>query len=146
MEHHGGRQDFYFLKQAPGCLGHGEQREWPVEAWLADQQIGPYNMMSDLWVGLDSIFRANPWGDGPEGEKKLRMAFMACFNVDGFRDFVFKSSFLARFDLASERVDAMKADDVEMMKFGFEWVRYFLTGNGEYRMSGDYGEGGIDVF
>jgi Fe-S-cluster containining protein len=124
----GGREDFYFLKRATHCLGHGEQRPWSVDDWILDQQIQPYNEMNDLWVDLDSIFRTDSWGKGPEGEKKFRMAFMACFNVDGFRDFVFKSSFLTRFSISAQRIDGMKTDDVEMMRFGFEWVQFFATG------------------
>jgi Fe-S-cluster containining protein len=124
----GGREDFYFLKRADHCMGHAQDKQWQVAAWVIDQQIQLYNEMNDLWVDLDSIFRANPWGEGPEGEKKFRMAFMACFNVDRFRDFVLSSSFLTRFDIAPERTDAMRTDDVAMMMFGFEWVRFFLTG------------------
>jgi hypothetical protein len=56
------------------------------------------------------------------------MAFMACFNVDQFRRFVLESSFRSRFDVAEERVEQMRTDDLEMMKFGFEWVQFFLTG------------------
>ncbi|MDY6953672.1 MAG: YkgJ family cysteine cluster protein [Thermodesulfobacteriota bacterium] len=122
------REDHYFLKQAPHCLGHREEKEWTVEEWLTDQGVKPYNEMNDLWVDIDTIFRNNPWGRGEKGSKKLRMAFMACFNVDLFRDFVFGSSFLARFDVTEERMEQMKEDDVEMMTFGFDWVAYFLTG------------------
>lgn len=124
----GQREDCYFLKRAPHCLGHQEEKKWTVEEWIADQEIGPYNEMNDLWVGIDTIFRTNPWGDGQAADNKLRMAFMACFNTDRFRHFVLKSSFLSRFDLPEERVVNMKTDDIEMMKFGFEWVRFFLTG------------------
>ena len=123
-----GREDFYFLKQVEHCLGHKEDKQWQVEAWIVDQKIQPYNDMNDLWVDLDSVFRANPWGEGPEGTKKLQMAFMACFNVDKLRDFVFNSSFLTRFNISPERTGLMKKDDVAMMVFGFEWVRFFLTG------------------
>ncbi|MBW2018683.1 MAG: YkgJ family cysteine cluster protein [Deltaproteobacteria bacterium] len=126
----GRREDHYFLKHAPYCLGHQEEKEWTVEEWIANQEIKPYNEMNDLWVNIDTIFRTNPWGHGEAASKKLRMAFMACFNVDQFRRFVLKSSFRSRFDVSEERVEKMKMDDVEMMKFGFEWVEFFLTGRG----------------
>jgi len=109
-------------------LGHQEEKEWTVEEWVADQAIGLYNEMNDLWVDIDTIFRSNPWGNGQAARKRLRMAFMACFNVDQFRRFVLKSSFRSRFDVSEERVETMQGDDVEMMKFGFEWVEFFLTG------------------
>jgi hypothetical protein len=56
------------------------------------------------------------------------MAFMACFNIDQFRRFVFGSTFLSRFDVPEERVENMKRDDVALMRFGFDWAKFFLSG------------------
>ncbi len=96
--------------------------------------------MNDLWVDIDTIFRANPWGNGQAAGKKLRMAFMACFDVDQFRHFVLKSSFMSTFDVPGERAENMKTDDVEVMKLGFEWVQFFLTG--QPTLAPRKGEGG----
>ena len=86
--------------------------------------------MNDLWVDIDTIFRGNPWG--PEGldSPALKMAFMACFNGDEFKTFIFESTFLSRFDVPRETADKLKESDVELMKFGFDWVKFFLTGTG----------------
>jgi len=64
--------------------------------------------------------------DGPA----FKMAFMACFNIDKFKMFVFESTFLSRFDVSPERIDKLTASDVELMKFGFDWIKLFLTGAG----------------
>jgi Fe-S-cluster containining protein len=124
----GRREDHYFVKRVPHCLGHQENKEWTVEAWIADQAISPYNEMNDLWVDIDTIFRSNPWGDDEGHKDRLKMAFMACFNIDQFRRFVFGSTFLSRFDVPEERVENMKRDDVELMRFGFDRVKFFLSG------------------
>jgi len=58
------------------------------------------------------------------------MALMACFNGDEFKKFVFESTFLSRFNIPRETADRLKESDVELMKFGFDWVRFFLTGTG----------------
>ena len=55
---------------------------------------------------------------------------MACFNMDEFKNFIFESTFLSRFDLPSERIEKLKASDVELMKFGFDWTMFILTGSG----------------
>jgi len=39
-----------------------------------------------------------------------------------------ESSFLSNFAVPHERVERIQGDDVEMMKFGFDWVKFFLTG------------------
>jgi Fe-S-cluster containining protein len=126
MDTSGNRQDFYFLKRHPYCLGHKEKQPWGVIEWVVDQGIGPYNRMNDLWTDMDSLFRTNPWGG--ERDKQLRMAFTACFNVDKFRDFVLNSSFRSRFNISENEVDRLSKTDEETMKLGFRWVRFFLTG------------------
>ncbi len=131
MEGPAGRTEFYFFKRAAHCLGHRQERQWCVTEWILDQDIEPYNRMNDLWVEMDSLFRANPWGN-ENGNRKLQMAFMACFNVDRFRQFVFESSFLTRFNVPRERIEKIETDDVEMMIFGFDWVRLFLTGRSSF--------------
>jgi hypothetical protein len=55
-------------------------------------------------------------------------AFMATYNIDLFRDFLFNSSFLKRYKIKYEILKKVKKDDVELMKLGFEWVKYFLWG------------------
>jgi len=125
-----GRKVLYFIMHHDHCLGHKESRKWTIKEWIKDQQIQLYNEMNDLWVDIDSIFRANPWG--PQGVKNpgLKMAFMACFNVDEFKKFIFKSTFLSRFNLPRKRIEKLKKSDVELMKFGFDWTNFFLTGTG----------------
>ncbi|MBW2182051.1 MAG: YkgJ family cysteine cluster protein [Deltaproteobacteria bacterium] len=126
----------YFIATHSYCQGHGESREWTAKQWEDDQNIHMYNQMNDLWVEIDTIFRKNPWGqEGTEG-KTLKMVFMACFNVDKMRSFVFESTFLSRFELSPDRIEQCKDSDVEMMKLGFDWVKYFLAGNGPFALKG----------
>jgi len=56
------------------------------------------------------------------------MAFMATYNIDRFRDFVFQSSFLKRYKIKSVLLKKLKTDDVHLLKFGFEWVKVFVWG------------------
>ena len=68
------------------------------------------------------------WGTkGPSGQKG-KMAFMSAYNIDQFRDFVFKSSFLKRYKVKSGILKKMKRSDVELLKFGFTWIRFFVWG------------------
>jgi len=120
----------YFISNHSYCLGHQETRPWTVKEWLEDQQVRLFNDMNDLWVPMDTLFRKNPWGPQGINSPTLKMAFMAGFNVDKFKTFIFESTFLARLDVAPERMEQLAASDVELMKFGFDWIRFFLTGTG----------------
>ncbi len=125
-----GRKVIYFIMRHGYCLGHEESREWTVTEWIQGQEMEVYNEMNDLWVDIDSIFRANPWGTQGTDNPALKMAFMACFNIDVFKKFIFESTFLSRFDLHGEKIEKLKKSDVDLMKFGFDWIKLFLTGSG----------------
>lgn len=125
-------RDFYFLTKHPYCKGHEERTKHSVKSWCREQRVYQYNTMNDLWAELDTIFAGNPWkGEGVGGEKQ-QLAFMACYNIDGFRRFARQHSLLKRFRLSSKIRQEMERDDGEMLKFAFEWLRLFLTGKSRW--------------
>ena len=126
----GQREVRYAIARHSHCQGHGEKTTWTIQDWMENQKLEPFNKMNNLWVDLDTLFRSNPWGERGLESPALKMAFMACFNVDKLRDFVFNSSFLSRLEVDDERVEKIKTDDTALMVFGFDWVRFFLTNRG----------------
>lgn len=129
----GERAAYYGIARHSHCRGHAENKQWTVSAWSADQNLAPFEALNDHWVAIDSIFRRNPWGDQGLQNPALAMAFMACYNLDKFRRFVFKSSFLARFDVPAARREAIAAADEDLLLFGFDWVRRMLRNEGPLR-------------
>ena len=118
----------YFFRPPDFCLGQYENKQWTTESWANDQDAVIYNKMTVKWSELKSLFQVDPWGrEGPAGHK-AKMAFMAIYNIDLFSDFLFKSSFLKRYKIKYEILKKVKKDDAELMKLGFEWVKYFLWG------------------
>ena len=84
--------------------------------------------MTLRWAEVKWILKDYTWGlEGPEGSK-AKMAFMATYNVDRFRDFTFQSSFLKRYKVKSALLKKLTTDDVQLLKFGFEWVKLFIWG------------------
>jgi uncharacterized protein len=124
----GHANDFYFLTHHDYCLGHAESTYQTVVQWVRQQKIEPYNLMNDLWGELDTLFSTNPWkGEGSGGEKQ-RLAFMVCYDIDGFRQFVNKGKLLHQFRIDKDQRKRIGEDDSELLKFGFEWLKYILTG------------------
>jgi Fe-S-cluster containining protein len=118
----------HFFRPPDFCQGQNEQKKWTTQSWARDQEAVVYNQMTLLWSEIKRLFRDNPWGhEGPEGPK-AKMAFMATYNVDQFRDFLFNSTFLKRYKLKSAIRKKIRNDDVALMKFGFEWVKFFVWG------------------
>jgi uncharacterized protein len=110
------------------CLGPGEAHTWTVESYARDQGAGDYYAMTLEWAQLRRLFENNPWGAEGPGGAKGKMAFMAAYNIDRFREFVFHSSFLKRYKVDSARVGKMREDDTALMLFGFEWIKVFVWG------------------
>jgi Fe-S-cluster containining protein len=120
--------DVYFFKPPDFCLGQYESQEWTAESWAEDQEAANYHAMTAKWSEVKALFQSDPWGpEGPYGQK-AKMAFMAVYNLDRFRDFVFKSTFLKRYKVKSDVLKKVRADDLALMKFGFGWVKFFVWG------------------
>lgn len=118
----------YFFRPPEFCLGQHEAAQWTISSWTDDQEAEYYHKMTIRWAEIKRMFQKDPWGqEGPQGAK-AKMAFMAIYNIDQFREFIFQSSFLRRYRVKSAILAKIKTDDVELLKFGFEWVKFFLWG------------------
>lgn len=118
----------FFYRPPDFCLGQHEPEEWTVPDWIEDQEAEQYHTMTIRWSEIKRLFQNDPWGfEGPAGPK-AKMAFMATYNIDQFRGFVFQSSFLKRYQIKSTLRQKIKTDDMTLLKFGFEWVKVFVWG------------------
>ena len=110
------------------CLGHREAGEWTARQWMEDQQMDDYNEINARWARIDSLFRQNPFGDKGADSPAMKMAYMASYNMDTFRRFVFDSSFLSRFQVPGDRLEAIRESDAALLLLGFDWIMRFLAG------------------
>ncbi len=117
-----------FFRPPAFCLGRHENKTWTAHTWARDQNAIIYNRMTARWADLKRLFQINPWGQEGPRSAKAKMAFMATYNIDRFRDFVFNSSFLERYEVNSALVKKIREDDVELLKLGFDWVKFFVWG------------------
>lgn len=124
----GAPREYYFMTNHEYCMGHLEAREWTVKEWLRDQQLVYYNAMDELWAEMDTFFALNPWkGEGAGGPRQL-LAFMVCYNIDRFRQYVGDHDLLNQFRLDKSRRRAIETDDEALLKFGYDWLKYLLVG------------------
>ncbi len=112
------------------CLGHQEEREWTAVQWIQDQEMEAYHEINARWAQIDSLFRQNPFGEKPLENPALKMAYMASYNMDTFRRFIFDSSFLSRYEVPPRRLEAVRNSDTELLLLGFDWILRFVGGQG----------------
>lgn len=130
----GAPQEFYFTVREDHCRGFEFTRRWLVSGWLDDQGMQEYNTWNDLLMELISLkSRSESTSLSPQ---HIQMYMMACFNTEKFRDFVFKSAFLEKFDIDDKTVNSIKSDDEELLKFSFLWLKFALYSQTTIRLKG----------
>jgi Fe-S-cluster containining protein len=125
-DHEKQAKEKFFVVNEEHCLGFKEDRTWTVESWMCDQGLDEYNRMNDRWLEIIS----SPRSLGPKEEisRKLQMFFMVSYNLDKFRGFLFGSRFFQLFQIPDGLRNRLEKDDVELMSFGFDWLKFSLFG------------------
>jgi Fe-S-cluster containining protein len=118
---------FHLITDASRCQGLEENDVRKISDWLKDQGVEPYDEMNEILSSITFTLQGEEFGN-IDNPKIAKMVFMAMYNLDKFRDFVFKSSFLDRFYVEAERIDKIKADDFELLKFAYDWIKFGLFG------------------
>ena len=116
----------HFFRPPDFCEGQYESEQWTIDTWVSDQEATEYNQMTLAWSEIKRLFQNDPWqGEGPAG-LRAKMAFMATYNLDDFKKFVFESSFLKRHKVKKDMLRKIKASEKSLLLFGFEWVKVFV--------------------
>lgn len=115
---------FFFVVQEELCHGHNVGDGQSVSEWIADQGIELYDLAQAAFRHL--LFHPD-WAK-PESQtpQKLSMFYMACYDLDSFRRFVFETRFLEFFDVDEMQVAALRTDDEELLQFAFDWLAFSL--------------------
>lgn len=126
--HGGGRQSVekYFLIRESHCKGFEEHQTWTLHEWMKHEGLQEYHAMNEPWLQI--LASPHSLGSPSHLEKKQQMFFMASYNLDRFREFVFKSRFLEKFALSDTLSLDLKAHDTALMQFSFEWLQFSLFG------------------
>ena len=122
----------YFLLEDDFCHGRTGSKTFTVESWQKDQGVTDREE-------LEKAFRdvvGHPWfiGGRQLDPRRIELFHMAAYDVDTFREFVFKTTFLKRFDLEPGLVEKIGQDDEALLLFGLRWLRFALFGEPTVRL------------
>jgi hypothetical protein len=65
---------------------------------------------------------------GKPSLRSRQLFFMACYDIDRFREFVFADSFAKLFDLKPEERESFATDDAALLQFAFRFLRQVMFG------------------
>lgn len=117
-------EEFYFFVREEHCKGYDEPDEWTIASWRDDQDSKHYDEMNLEWKEL--LMRRDLPGTAKLDENKQMQFFMASYDLDRFSQYVFGSGLLDKFELTDEEIEAMRTDEVALMKFGFRYLKFLL--------------------
>ncbi len=117
----------FFLVVEDHCLGFQEDKVWTIEEWLKNEGVDEYNAMNDQW--LEIITSSKSLGPKEGIPRKLQMFFMASYNLDRFREFVFKTKFFELFNVEPDIKERLASDDIALMKYAFDWLKFSMFGD-----------------
>jgi len=121
---------FRVIGDPSSCKGLKASSPIQVSDYLVDQGVLIYREMETLFEeitghsGMRNIQATH--------EQVEQMLFMALYDLDAFRSFVFQSRFLGTYQVDVHIMENIRRSDVELMKFAFQWVRHGLFGDPFY--------------
>jgi hypothetical protein len=67
-------------------------------------------------------------------EQTKNMFFLVSYNIDKFREFVFKSSFLQKYEIEATLLAKIKEDEIALLQFGLKWLKWLLFKEGDFKI------------
>jgi Fe-S-cluster containining protein len=135
LTHKEGADDegFYFFVDEAHCRGFEEDKQWTVAEWRKDQGVDRHDDINAEWTDLVVRKRSFPVNIKLTEQSK-QMFFLASYNIDKFREFVFSSSFLERYDIDAATQEKIKSDEIELLNFGMRWLKFILYKIGDFKL------------
>ena len=120
-----------FMIQEDMCKGHLEPKTWTLKKWMEDQGTVAMEEGNKPWMEIVAKLKAMKINDKQNHE--ISLFIMASYDLDTFRQFVFESSFLERFEVDINTVNSIRSEEESLLKFGMEWLLFALFNEGTIR-------------
>ncbi|HZV54059.1 MAG TPA: YkgJ family cysteine cluster protein [Rhodocyclaceae bacterium] len=118
----------YALVKEDHCKGHDVARSLTIDEYRKEQGVDEYDELARGWRQLVLKKKSAGPAIGAPSLKSRQLFFMACYDVDTFREFVKSNAFGKLFKLGEDEKVMLMADDVELMLFAFRFLKQVLFG------------------
>jgi hypothetical protein len=118
------QDEFFFMLDAPGCIGKNEEKDQDLREWLDSQGTGIYRTINDKMLHL--LFHPDRKQEVPLSDSQLQKIIVACYSLDTFREFVFKTKFLQSYKLDKRTRSLIEKDDLQLLLLGFSYLKASL--------------------
>ena len=118
----------YALVKEPHCHGHNEPRQLSIEDYRQEQGVVEYDELGRGWRQLVLKKKSSGPTIGAPSKRSLQLWFMACYDLDRFRDFVASTAFNEVYDIPWDEMQKILSTDDELMLFAFRFLRQTMFG------------------
>jgi Fe-S-cluster containining protein len=115
---------FFFELDISGCLGVNEERILSIEKWRDDQGLIPYMDMNKRM--LDIVFHPARDRSASLSNAQLQKIIVAAYNLDVFREFIFKTNFFELYEIDNDTRSKVGNDDALLLELGFAYLKKTL--------------------
>ena len=127
----------YALVKEAHCHGHNEPRQISIEDYRQEQGVVEYDELGRGWRQLVLKKKSSGPTIGAPSKRSLQLWFMACYDLDRFRDFVASTAFNEVYDIPWNEMQKILSTDSELMLFAFQFLRQTMFGEESIKMKGD---------
>ena len=121
-------RDSYAIVKEDHCKGHNEKRPITIADYRKEQGLEQYDDLARGWRQLVLKKKSSGPTIGKPSLRSRQLFFMACYDIDRFREFVFADSFAKLFELKPEERESFATDDAALLQFAFRFLRQVMFG------------------
>jgi uncharacterized protein len=130
------RNAFALVKEAH-CHGHNEPRQLTIDEYRKEQGLVEYDELGRGWRQLVLKKKSSGPVVGTPSKRSLQLWFMACYDLDRFRDFIASTAFNEAYDIQWDEMQKILSTDDELMLFAFRFLRQTMFGEESIKMKAD---------
>ena len=116
----------YALVEEDHCKGHQEDREITIAEYRKEQGLEEYDEQGRAWRQLILKMKSAGPSIGKLSKTSLQFFFMACYDLDRFREFINSPGFEQSFVIDDATRKALMEDDLALLKFGDRMIRQVM--------------------
>jgi Fe-S-cluster containining protein len=116
----------YAMVKESHCKGHEEPRFITIEDYRKEQGVDIYDELGRGWRQLVLKKKSSGPTVGTPSKRSLQLFFMACYDLDRFKEFVASEGFNDAYVLTEEEQQKIQHDELELMQFAFRFLRQVM--------------------
>jgi len=118
----------YALVKEDHCHGHFEDRKLTIDEYRGEQGLDEYDEHGRPWRQLILKVKSAGPAIGNMSKTSLKFFFMACYDLDRFREFIKSTGFSTTFDIDEVTQGELLGDDMALLRFGDCMIRQIMYG------------------